>query len=133
LENIVLAGDINVMLSLEEKKGGSLGRDPIHEWVEDIILEWDLDDIKPLGGKFTWSNKRTRPGNIVSRLDRILVQNTFLILALNVVSKILPFSASDHKPILLELYKDVNLGPIPFHFSPSWIHLEGFQDLVLNV
>ena len=40
---------------------------------------------------------------------------------------------TDHKPNLLELSKDTNMGPIPFHFSPSWIQQESFQDLVLNV
>jgi hypothetical protein len=53
LGNIVLAGDLNVTLSLGEKKGGSIVRDPIREWVKDIIMEWDLDDIKPSCGKFT--------------------------------------------------------------------------------
>ena len=133
LGNIVLDGDLNVTLSLREKKGGSIVRDPIREWVEDIIMEWYIDDIKPSCGKFTWSNKRIGSGHIVARLNRFLIQNSFLILGLNVVSKILPFSASDHKPILLELSKDTNLGPVPFRFSPSWIQQEGFQDLVLNV
>jgi hypothetical protein len=25
-----------------------------------LITDWDLNDIKPIHGKFTWSNKRTR-------------------------------------------------------------------------
>ena len=46
-ENLVLAGDLNVTLALAEKKGGSLVRDPAREWVEDLMLEWDLEDITP--------------------------------------------------------------------------------------
>lgn len=45
-------------------------------------------------------------------------------------SKILPNLTSDHKPILLELSLDGNLGPIPFRFSPFWIQQEGFQEVV---
>lgn len=45
-------------------------------------------------------------------------------------SKILPNLTSDHKPILLNLSRDGNLGPIPFHFSPLWIQQEGFQEVV---
>lgn len=39
LDNIVLAGDLNVTLAVSEKKGGSPVRDPAREWVEDIILD----------------------------------------------------------------------------------------------
>ena len=45
--NIILAGDLNIMLATDEKKGGSPIRDQAEEWVEDIILGWDLLDIKP--------------------------------------------------------------------------------------
>ena len=53
LENIIVAGDLNVTLAANEKKGGTLVIDPSREWVEDIILGWDLIDIKPVKGKFT--------------------------------------------------------------------------------
>eukprot|EP00253_Pinus_taeda_P027574 PITA_27574 len=57
-ENIIIAGDMNVTLAVNEKKGGSPVRDPAREWVEDLMLGWELEDIKPTSGKFTWSNKR---------------------------------------------------------------------------
>ena len=56
--NVILAGDLNVTLSQDEKRGGSLVRDPIKEIVDETILEWDLMDIKPSSGRFTWNNKR---------------------------------------------------------------------------
>eukprot|EP00253_Pinus_taeda_P012863 PITA_12863 len=128
--NIIIAGDLNVTLALEEKKGGSIVRDPAREWVEDIMLGWDLEDIKPSSGKFTWSNKRIGPNHIAARLDRFLVHNSFLSCGLMASSKILPNLTSDHKPILLELSQDNNFGPIPFRFSPIWIQQEGFQEVV---
>lgn len=72
-ENIIIAGDMNVTLAVNEKKGGSLVRDPAREWVEDLMLGWELEDIKPSSGKFTWSNKRVGPNHIAARLDRFLV------------------------------------------------------------
>eukprot|EP00253_Pinus_taeda_P005952 PITA_05952 len=121
LENIIIAGDLNVTLATDEKKGGSPVRDPARERVEDIMLDWDLEDIKPTIGKFTWSNKRLGPNHIATRLDRFLVQSSFLSCGLSASSKILPNCTSDHKPISLELSLDRNLGPIPFIFSPMWI------------
>ena len=61
LVNIIIAGDLNVTLVAEEKKGGSPVRDQAREWVEDIILDWELEDIKLSRGKFTWMNKRMGP------------------------------------------------------------------------
>jgi hypothetical protein len=92
-----------------------------------------LEDIRPSRGKFTWTNKRVGLGHIVARLDGFLVKISFLLLGLIFSSKILPNSVSDHKPILLELSQDKNLGPIPFRFSPAWLLYEGFHDLVAKV
>ena len=39
---------------------------------------------------------------------------------------------SNHKPILLQLEEEGNLGPIPFQFSSLWEENEGFMDVVSN-
>jgi exonuclease III len=101
LDNIIIGGDLNVTLATTEKKGGSIVRDPTREWVEDIMLEWELEDVKPTKGNYTWSNKRAGSGNIAARLDRFLFQSSLLLLDLNLTSSILPHSVSYHKPILL--------------------------------
>ena len=77
-ENVIIAGDLNLTLVASEKKGGSPVRDPAREWVEDIILHWELEDIKPTWGKSTWSNKRLGLGHIAAHLDRFLIQSSFL-------------------------------------------------------
>eukprot|EP00253_Pinus_taeda_P009526 PITA_09526 len=64
--NIIIVGDLNITLSSSEKRGGSIVRDPAREWVEDVMQDWDLLDIKPLKGKHTWSNKRVGPGHIAT-------------------------------------------------------------------
>jgi ribonuclease HI/exonuclease III len=133
LSNIILGGDFNVTLAQDEKRGGSIVRDPAREWVEDIAAAWDLLDIKPTKGRYTWTNKRIGPGHIAARLDRFLVQSSFLVLGLKTNSEILPHSASDHKPIRLEIKKDQVKGPIPFRFSPNWINDKGFADIVTKV
>ena len=108
-------------------------RDPAREWVEDLILAWDLMDIKPLRGLYTWTNKRVGPGHIAARLDRFLVQSSFLTLGLTTSSEILPHSTSDHKPISLEYRKEQGQGPIPFRFNPAWIQVKDFRSSVSKV
>ena len=76
IDNIILAGDLNITLSFKEKKGGSIVRDPLRETVEDIISNWDLEDVKPSRRNFTWTNSRLGPGHIVARLDRFLIHHS---------------------------------------------------------
>ena len=121
---------MNVTLALWGKKGGSPVRDPAREWVEDLIMDWDLEDIKPSKGKFTWTNKRVGLGHIAACLDRFLVHTSFLTLGLFANSEILQACTSDHKPISLSLTPGEKLGPIPFRFSPLWVSMDGFHDLV---
>jgi ribonuclease HI/exonuclease III len=130
--NIIVAGDLNVTLSQSEKKGGSIVRDPAREWVEDLISGWELEDITPSNGRFTWSNRRLGPGHIAARLDRFLVQSSFLSLGLIASSKVLPHSTSDHKPVSLALFPSSSLGPLPFRFCPYWALQDSFHSLVLR-
>eukprot|EP00253_Pinus_taeda_P029823 PITA_29823 len=94
------------------------------------MQDWDLLDIPPENGKYTWSNKRIGPGHIAARLDRCLVQSSFLLLGLESRLHILPCSVSDHKPILLEMLGHKDLGPIPFRFNPLWVKEPEFLNLV---
>eukprot|EP00253_Pinus_taeda_P010912 PITA_10912 len=111
LENIIIAGDLNLTLLSIDKRGGSIARDPTREWAEDLMLDWDLLDIKPISGKFTWTNKRIGPSHIAARLDRFLIQSSFLMLGLEDRVHILPCNTSDHKPIKLELRQLIKGSP----------------------
>ena len=128
--NVILARVLNVILNKAEKRGGSTVIDPIREQVDDIILEWGLSDVIPYKGKYTWNNKRLGLGHIAARLDRFLVQDSFLLLGMNPSSKILVFGGSDHKHVMLEMRKDLNIGPIPFRFSPMWVSHKDFMEIV---
>ena len=77
-------------------------------------------------------NKRLDPGHIAARLDRFLVQSSYLTLGFNALAEILPHSASDHKPIRLEFKSEQGKGPIPFRFNPSWIQDQVFLKIVSN-
>ena len=54
MENIIIVGDLNLTLLSSEKRGGSIVRDPARELVEEIMQDWELIDIKPTIGKYTW-------------------------------------------------------------------------------
>ena len=130
LVNVILARYLNIMLSLNEKKGRMRGKDHLHDAVEEIIQVWDLMDFKPKFGRFTQSNHRVGAASIFARLYRFLVQSSLLDGKNIIFSKILPKLMPDHHPISLLVEKEEALGPIPFQFFPLWIERVGFMDIV---
>jgi hypothetical protein len=81
---------ISMSFFIAHKKGGSIASDPFKENIEYLINDWDLLDIKPIKGKYTWTNKRSGHGHIVSRLDRFLVHSSHLLQDDTFKSNILP-------------------------------------------
>ena len=98
--------------------------------VENLIHERKLIDLKPKQGRYTWSNKRVGSSCISTRLDRFLVHSPLFDVNLIISTKNLPKLSSDHHPISLQIEKEVDLGPIPFRFSPLYIERAGFLDVV---
>ena len=45
-------------------------------------------------------------------------------------SSILPNLTSYHKPIMLQIEDEEDIGPIPFWFSPLWKDQDGFMSIV---
>eukprot|EP00253_Pinus_taeda_P008034 PITA_08034 len=103
--NIILDGDLNIILKSKEKRGGTSSRDPMLP----LVVGED---------------------HISAPLDRFLVQGTLMMNKKIITTKILPKLTSDHKPVQLILEDEEDLGPIPFRFSPLWTERDGFIDIV---
>ena len=98
--------------------------------VKEIILAYDLNDIKPKVGRFTWSNNQVGSTNMSARLNRFLVHSNLLDGKAIISSKNLPKISSDHHPISLLFENEDDLGPIPFWFSPLWTERDGFLETI---
>ena len=84
-----------------EKKGGVHGKYFMQDVVENMIQDWDLVDLKPKLGCFTWSNQRVGAASIFSRLDQFLVHGPLLDRKWMISTKILPKLMSNHHLITL--------------------------------
>lgn len=51
--NMVIRGDLNIILDPERKRGGTFSRDHFLSTMENLILQWDLVDFKPVKGEYT--------------------------------------------------------------------------------
>ena len=66
----IMAGDFNVVTSLDEKRGGM---DQSSNLLRDMIGSLKLVDMEPINGVYTWTNQRCGDEDISERLDRFLV------------------------------------------------------------
>ena len=113
-----------------KRKGGMRGKDFMLDSIEELIQAWDLNDLKPKLGRYTWSNHRVGAKRIYARLDCFLVHSSLLDRKSIVSTKILPKLSSDHHQISLLFEKEEELGPIPFRFNPLSIERVRFIDVV---
>ena len=76
--NMIVVGDLNITLDPKNKNRGVYERDPMLKTMENFIQFWDVIDFNPNKGRFMWTNNIIGAPNISARLDRFLVQSSFL-------------------------------------------------------
>eukprot|EP00253_Pinus_taeda_P004132 PITA_04132 len=130
--NIILGGDLNLILHANEKRGGSFISDSYRIHLENIMQEYELMDIVPKNRRYTWSNRRIGVGNIMERLDKILINVSLLSMFSVGYASVLTCPVSDHFPITLMLENHSNFGPIPFRYSSLWNDIPAVSEIVLS-
>ena len=85
-----------MITSLMEKKEGIKILNNDIKTFKYFIKAANLIDVSSKSGDLTWNNKKGGDRQITSRLDRFLVTETILLVAITVESDILPNGGLDH-------------------------------------
>ena len=93
----------------------------MHDTVEELIQNWDLMDLKPKLGRYTWSNHRVGGENICKRLDRLLISADLLDSNFHFRQWVGCGGDSDHYPVYLQILNDDLRHRSPFKFNASWL------------
>jgi hypothetical protein len=133
LPNLILGGDLNIILSADEHWGGPYLPGHSETSYKAIFAANNLTDIKPLSLAPTWRNGRSGNAAIARRLDRFLVAEAYLSSATCPSSWVeFPF-VSDHAPILLQLTPPKLHRSTPFKFNHHWLERADYTALVHQV
>ena len=89
-------GDLNMTTTLEEISRGKHGLEGDCLGFKDFISINQLVDLQTSNGTFTWTNKRSGPQHIASRLDRFIMTENAIHIGGDFHSSILPLAGSDH-------------------------------------
>nr|KAJ0197418.1 hypothetical protein LSAT_V11C700352530 [Lactuca sativa] len=78
---------------------------------------------------YGWKEIHIHEGAKLSKIDQVLVNQSFLDSWPNVALTALPKEYLDHCPLIL-LTSSVNFGPPPFRFYNSWLYHPNFNNLI---
>ncbi|GKV27391.1 hypothetical protein SLEP1_g36564 [Rubroshorea leprosula] len=123
-----LAGDFNVVRKVEERAGSREITREMREF-DDFILNTGLIDLPLAGRKYTWYNSN---GQYMSRIDRFLMSEEWILNWSDVKQWGLSRSVSDHCPILLK-NESIDWGPKPFKFFNAWLDQPGCKEIITEV
>lgn len=90
----------------------------------------NLVDYKTQNGPFTWTNMRKVFFQIMERLDHFLVSENWFSFNLEFCSSVVPYTGSDHFPILFSILEDKTPQKLPFKFEPMWFRDQSFLPLL---
>jgi hypothetical protein len=132
-KNLIVAGDLNFIVSVGEVWGGKARLDPLAWYFKEIFQEKGLVDITPIDCGPTWRNGRSGMEEISKRLDKIYMAEDLLKVVGRHRSWVaMPF-ISDHAHVLLQLDNCLRRVTFPFKLNPCWLGEEGFRELVIEV
>nr|KYP40877.1 hypothetical protein KK1_037764 [Cajanus cajan] len=122
-----IVGDFNTVRRQDERKGvnGEYGVRDMEEF-NSFIRDMELIDIPLVGKRYTWFKG---DGSMMSRLDRVLVSESWSAHWGAGYVEVIPRDVSDHCPLILK-HKVLNWGPKPFRFNNCWLSHSGIEDVV---
>ncbi|KAK1380464.1 Endonuclease/exonuclease/phosphatase family protein [Heracleum sosnowskyi] len=118
----VLIGDMNNVLSREDKRGGRLYPQWLIQGFKDVVEDCALIDMNLVGYPFTWERGYGTDKWVEVRLDRALATEEFLNLFRGAKLSNIEVTTSDHCPILLDPGDYVAVHSVrPFRFENAWL------------
>ncbi|XP_020270938.1 uncharacterized protein LOC109846122 [Asparagus officinalis] len=129
----ILSGDFNTITGQEDKIGGLAVTEAVTIDFREFIDNCQLSHLKTDGCYYTWNNKQDSNFRVWSRLDRTLVNDSWINLHNSSHVEYLPPSCSDHSPALLSIYDNCVQGKKPFKFFKMWNKHENYLPIISSV
>ncbi|KAK3204593.1 hypothetical protein Dsin_018639 [Dipteronia sinensis] len=128
----IVLGNCNVCRRVDESIGGCSRITIAMKDFAECLQASKLDDLRFSGFLHTWCNKRSN-AFISKKLDRVLVNNEWLVKFEHSEASFLPPSISDHCPSVVKLGLPGNKKNCPFKFFNFLLDREDFLPLVESV
>ncbi|CAI9089662.1 OLC1v1024278C1 [Oldenlandia corymbosa var. corymbosa] len=127
---LLIKGDVNNVLSHEEKQGGLPVSLNEVEGFRMAIDECQLEHLLCQGGFFTWNDRQLGTYRISAKLDRVLINGEWLKRFEEIFVTVLTESISNHCPLLVKWEYHSCRTNRYFKFYNMLTEAVGYKDLV---
>ncbi|XP_020693438.1 uncharacterized protein LOC110107505 [Dendrobium catenatum] len=131
---MVVGGDFNFVLSQAEKRRGK--KFTLTQGSKDLnnfMIKNDLHEVKSMGPRFTWCNNKSGSDRILEKLDICLINSSALDIIHLALVRHLNRIASDHCPIMLDIFKIVGSFKRDIKYEEVWASYYGATGLVKKI
>lgn len=101
LASLIIMGDFNCIIGLDEQWGGSTKIDPLESLICEVIIDHNLVDICPQSMVPTWYIGKAGMAYVAKRLDRFVLHESLVEHLGNVDVGVINIHLSNHQPITL--------------------------------
>ncbi|XP_020254007.1 uncharacterized protein LOC109831080 [Asparagus officinalis] len=129
----LVGGDFNAIINGDEKLGGAPTTGADTEDFQHFISSNQLVHIKTTGCYYTWNNKQEADTRVWSRLDRVLVNDLWILQYTTSQVDFLQPVCSDHSPALLTVGDDDFQGKKPFKIFKMWTKHTEYLSIVRSI
>ncbi|XP_074277442.1 uncharacterized protein LOC141601077 [Silene latifolia] len=126
----LVCGDFNSITSVDERIGGAAVI-----WAEiapmrSMMSGCNLHELKVTGSYYTWNNKHENDTKVYSRLDRVIVNDDWIISYPDSVALFLPEGLYDHCPCVITLTEKYMRKKSAFKYFNMWSMAANFSEVV---
>ncbi|XP_074265884.1 uncharacterized protein LOC141588336 [Silene latifolia] len=126
----LVCGDFNSITSVDERIGGA-----DVTWAEiapmrSMMSGCNLYELKVTGSYYTWNNKHENDTKVYSRLDRVIVNDDWILSYPDSVAQFLPEGLYDHCPCVITLTEKHMRKKSSFKYFNMWSMAANFSEVV---
>ncbi|XP_010692845.1 uncharacterized protein LOC104905889 [Beta vulgaris subsp. vulgaris] len=81
---------------------------------------------------YTWNNKQQEASRVFCKLDRAMVNDSWLDVYPSVMAYFMPEGIFDHTPIVINVYPSIEPGKQPFRYFTMWSGDEKFERFIVE-
>lgn len=128
----MVVGDLNEVTNQGEKSGGCSFHSSQYACPLNFMDLAGISDLGFNGNPYIWTNAGEGVELIQERLDRALASSRWLDILSQTQVTHLPFTHSDHFPLLMSLHDNNSGGPYPFRGKEAWSLHDDFKSFFVN-
>ncbi|XP_048497943.1 uncharacterized protein LOC125496507 [Beta vulgaris subsp. vulgaris] len=127
----VICGDFNNVVNFNERVGSNVTLHEV-EGIRRCLWDCEVQDMVSVGPFYTWSNKQEGEERVYSKIDRVFVNEAWMVKFEGAKAHFLPESISNHTPCIIHFEDNQGGASKVFRFFNMWTQAAEFEAIVMR-